>query len=140
MSSLTNKTLKIDIPSELGFEKIPIAAVAFVAQQMGFSPERIEKLKTAIGEAVTNAIEHGNQFNFEARVLIVLTVQPRFLTMDVIDQGRQPIPDIPVMRSERDDWRGWGLDWIQEFMDEVMVKAKPGRNEIRMIAYLRQDN
>ena len=140
MSSLTKKTFKIDIPSELGFEKIPIAAVAIVAEQMGFTQDQIEKLKTAIGEAVTNAIEHGNQLHFEARVLIVLTAQPQFLTIDVIDQGRQPIPDLPAKRPNRPDWRGWGLDWIQKFTDEVMVKATPGRNEIRMIAYLKQDN
>jgi len=137
MSSLTKKTLKIDIPSELGFEKIPIAAVAVVARRMGFPPERIDKLKTAMGEAVTNAIEHGNQLSVEARVLIMLIEQPHSLTMDVIDQGRQPIPDLPAGRQERDDWRGWGMDWIQKFTDEVRVTARPGRNEIRMIAYLK---
>ncbi|MBN1218554.1 MAG: ATP-binding protein [Anaerolineae bacterium] len=138
MSSLTKRTFKIDIPSELGYEKIAIAAVVVVAQKMGFAPERIESLKTAIGEAVTNAIEHGNQLDVEARVLIELVVQPQSLTIEVIDQGQRSIPDLPARRLARDDCRGWGLDWIQKFMDEVTVKATPGCNQISMIAYLNQ--
>lgn len=139
-SNSAKRTFKIDIPSELGYEKIPISAVAVVAKKMGFASQRVEKLKTAIGEAVTNAIEHGNQSNVEARVLIVLTVRTKSLAMDVIDQGQQPIPDIPAEREERKDFRGWGLEWIKKFTDEVTVRATPGRNEIRMIAYLEQDS
>jgi serine/threonine-protein kinase RsbW len=138
-SSTTTKIFNIDIPSELGYEKIPISAIALVAKKMGFSPERVEILKTVIGEAVTNAIEHGNQKNIEARVQIVLTVQAKTLVMEVFDQGKQPIPTLPVKRGKRKDWRGWGLGLIQELTDEVTTKATPQRNEIRMTAYLKQE-
>jgi serine/threonine-protein kinase RsbW len=143
VSSLTDRPVKkiftIDIPSELGFEKIPIAAVAIVAKKMGFDPERIENLKTVMGEAVTNAIEHGNLLNIVARVQIVLTAEPDSLVMSVIDEGQQPIPTTWPSRRERADWRGWGLGWIKEFADEVSLEAAPGRNEIKMIAYLNKE-
>ena len=135
--SSDNKVFNIDIPSQLGYEKIPMSAVMIVAQKMGFAPERVERLKTAISEAVTNAIEHGNKLNLEARVRIVLIIQPYALVMSVLDEGKQPIPEIPPGRQERPDWRGWGLEWIKEFTDEVSVEAAPGRNEIKMIAYLK---
>jgi serine/threonine-protein kinase RsbW len=131
-----NEKVEIYIPSELGYEKIAISAAAVVAQKMGFSPDRIEDLKTAIGEAVANAIEHGNQLKVEIRVLVVLSVQERSLALQVVDQGQQPIPDIPVERVEREDNRGWGMFLIKNLVDEVEVFAQPGRNEIRMVIHL----
>jgi serine/threonine-protein kinase RsbW len=127
--------MKICLPSELGYEKFAMVAVATLAHQIGFSQERIDGLKTAIAEAVTNAIEHGNQLNAEFRVWIGLTVQENALVLNVIDEGYQPIPQIPLVRQERADHRGWGLFLIKNLVDEVEVIATPGRNEIRMVAY-----
>ncbi len=138
MSSLTKKVVQICIPSELGYEKIPISAAAIMAQRMGLTSGRIENLKMAVGEAVTNAIEHGNQLNVEANVLIVLTVQNQSLALEVIDQGEQPIPDIPTERQERDDHRGWGMLLIKDLVDEVTVEATPEGNKVKMVVYLNQ--
>jgi serine/threonine-protein kinase RsbW len=136
MNKKSKKKVEIYIPSELGYEKVAISAAAVVAQKMGFSPDRIEDLKTAVGEAVTNAIEHGNQFNVEVKVLVVLTVEERSLALHVVDEGRKPIPDISLEREIRHDNRGWGMFLIKNLMDEVEVVAQPGRNEIRMVIHL----
>ena len=138
-SSAAQKTFNIDIPSDLDFEKIPRAAVEVIARKMGFTPERIEDLKTAIGEAVGNAIEHGNQKDVDTRVLVEFVVQPGTLIMRVTDQGLRPIPDIAVERIFPDDNRGWGLQWIKDFTDEAATQAKPGQNEITMIAHLNRE-
>ena len=130
------RVMKICIPSELGYEKFAMIAVATIADRIGLNSERIDCLKTAIAEAVTNAIEHGNQLNAEIMVLIGLTVQENALVLNVIDQGCRPIPQIPLVRQEREDHRGWGLFLIKNLMDEVEVVAAPGRNEIRMVMYL----
>ncbi|MBE7474052.1 MAG: ATP-binding protein [Anaerolineae bacterium] len=127
--------MKICLPSELGYEKFAMMAVAAVARQLGFDTHRIDCLKTAIAEAVTNAIEHGNQLNTEIGVLIGLHIQENALVLNVIDQGYRPIPQIPAVRQEREDHRGWGLFLIKNLVDEVEVVAAPGRNEIRMVAY-----
>ncbi|MGO4214149.1 ATP-binding protein, partial [Terriglobus sp. YAF25] len=55
--------VEVTLPSELGFEKVAMSTAASMAQLMGFSPDRIEDLKTAVAEACINAIEHGNQMN-----------------------------------------------------------------------------
>jgi serine/threonine-protein kinase RsbW len=136
MSKPGNKKVEIYIPSELGYEKIAISAVAVVAQKMGFSPDRIEDVKTSVGEAVANAIEHGNQLKVEIKVLVILTVQEKSLALQVVDQGQQPIPTLPLQRQEREDHRGWGMFLIQSLMDEVQIMARPGRNEIRMVIHL----
>jgi serine/threonine-protein kinase RsbW len=137
MAKKNDKVVEIYIPSELGYEKIPMAAAATVAQRMGFSPDRIEDLKTAVSEAVTNAIEHGNQSNVEIKVLVELTIQDNALTLNVVDQGRQPIPAISEERPDRPGHEGgWGMFLIKQLMDEVAVVARPGRNEMRMVIHL----
>ncbi len=139
MAKKNDKVVEIYIPSELGYEKIPMAAAATVAHRMGFSQDRIEDLKTAVSEAVTNAIEHGNQSNVEIKVLVELTIQDNALTLNVVDQGRQPIPEITEERPARPGHEGgWGMFLIKQLMDEVAVFAKPGRNEMRMVIHLEQ--
>lgn len=132
--------VEIYIPSELGYEKIPMAAAATVAQRMGFSQDRIEDLKTAISEAVTNAIEHGNQANRSVKVLVELTVQDNSLTLNVVDQGKKPIQEIAdvgeAFESRPGYPRGMGMFLIRRLVDEMVVSAKPGRNEIRMVIHL----
>ena len=51
-------SVEVRLPSELGFEKVAMCTAAGMAQMMGFSPDRIEDLKTAVAEACINAIEH----------------------------------------------------------------------------------
>jgi serine/threonine-protein kinase RsbW len=137
-SDAASKIFQITIPSRLDYEKIPIVAVGVVAQKMGFLPDRIETLKTAMGEAVTNAIEHGNQQHADTRVMVKLAQEPDALVMWVIDQGLKPFAHIPIERVDRPDNRGWGWQWINDFTDEVTVEVKPGCNTIKMIAYLKK--
>lgn len=136
MGDLTHQVVKIYIPSELGYEKIPISAVAIVAQKLGFRPERIENLKMATGEAVTNAIEHGNQLDAGTEVFVMLTIAQPSLVVEVTDHGQKPIPQLPPHRTNREDNRGWGMLLIKDLVDEVTVTATPGRNQVRMVVYL----
>ncbi len=136
MVDLAQTTVEIHIPSQLGYEKIAIASVSAVAHKMGFSKDRVDDLKTAVGEAVANAIEHGNQLNVEIKVLVILTIQEKSLALNVVDQGHKPIPSVPPNREDRDDNRGWGMFLIQSLVDEVEVVAEPGRNEMRMVIHL----
>jgi serine/threonine-protein kinase RsbW len=136
MSNSPHHVVEIYIPSELGYEKIPMSAAAAVAHKMGFSLERVDDLKTAVAEAVTNAIEHGNQHNLEVKVLIVLTIQEKSLALNVVDQGCRPIPVLPIEREPKSNNRGWGMFLIKNLMDEVEVVAQPGRNEIKMVIHL----
>lgn len=136
MTNLPKKSIDIHIPSELGYEKVARATASAVAQMMGFSEDRVDDLKTALSEAVANAIEHGNQLNVDVKVLVTLTIQETSLALNVVDTGYQPIPPIPSHREDRDDNRGWGMFLIQNLVDEVEVLAEPGRNELRMIIHL----
>ena len=137
MSHLTKRVVKIQIPSELGYEKISLAAVTLLADKMGFTSDQVENLKTSTTEAVTNAIEHGNLEKAGTEVVVKFIIEPEQLTIIVLDEGLSPIPHILTERGDReDDHRGWGFEFIREFMDEASTVALPGQNEMKMIAYL----
>jgi len=136
MTDVNPRVVELHLPSELGFEKIAIAAVATIARKMGFSVDRLEDLKTAVAEACINAIEHGNSLNINVKVLVVLTIESDKVQVNVIDNGHKPIPVMVPDRSQRADFRGMGMFLIHELMDEVKIKCEPGRNELQMMINL----
>lgn len=125
--------IEISLPSELGYEKVATSAIATLARPMGFSQERLDDLKTALSEAVLNAIEHGNQLNVQLRVQIIALVEQSALTLKIIDQGLQPLPSLNLARQERTDHRGWGLFLMKSLVDEVKGVVTPGRNELQLL-------
>src|SRR5689334_21962187 len=85
------KEIELRLPSKLGYEKVAMDTASSLARRMGFDGDRVESLKTAISEAVTNAIEHGNQHDSAMKVVVVLTVRDDELVISVTDQGRQQL-------------------------------------------------
>jgi serine/threonine-protein kinase RsbW len=71
MSAMKTTNVEVRLPSRMGFEKVAVKAVASVAELMGFRENRIEDLKTAVAEACTNPIEHGDHLykNISVRVV-----------------------------------------------------------------------
>ncbi|WP_322511329.1 ATP-binding protein [Chloroflexus sp.] len=136
--------IELRLPSRLGYERIAMDTAAALARRMGFADERIDALRTAIGEAVTNAIEHGNQADAAMKVVVVLTVRPDELIISVSDQGRKAL-EIEQTRThphiadafQRADKGGWGIWLMRELMDEVEFTLVPGGgNQVRMVVYL----
>lgn len=140
----TGQVIELRLPSRLGYERIAMDTAAALARRMGFADERIDALRTAIGEAVTNAIEHGNQADAAMKVVVVLTVRPDELIISVSDQGRRALelertktrPHI-TDAFQRTDKGGWGIWLMRELMDEVEFTLAPGGgNQVRMVVYL----
>ncbi len=138
------KIVELRLPSKLGYERVAMDTAASLASRMGFGAERIESLKTAISEAVTNAIEHGNQHDAAMKVVVLLTARDDELIVSVADQGRKTLDEtcmtnMPSIEAafERNDKGGWGIWLIRELMDEVEFSTKPGGgNQIRMVIHL----
>lgn len=128
--------IKVTIPSQLGYEKVAMMGVACLARMIGLPSERIEDLKTIIGEAVTNAIEHGNQSNTDLMVQVVAAVQGKVLVLNVIDEGQRPLPVPLPIEQIRTDHRGMGFFLISSLADEVIPRVFPGRNDLEMIVHL----
>jgi len=132
------QVIHLHIPSELGFEKVAMGAARSVAQKMGFSNDRILDLQTAIAEACTNAIEHGNRLNSAQRVEVVMTVEENALAVDVHDRGRDAQFTEPQIYDHHNH-RGMGMYIIKQLVDEVQWSAQPQGGQVRMVIYLEPD-
>ena len=139
------RVVELGIPSELGYEKMAMQLTAAVAQQMGFEPERIDDLKTAVSEACLNAIEHGNQLDAGARVVVRLKANADRLLVDIHDQGRGgpppahiPEPDIQRKIAGQEETRRMGIYVIQQLVDEAGFVETPcnGGNQFRIVMRL----
>jgi serine/threonine-protein kinase RsbW len=129
------RVIHLHLPSELGYEKVAMGAARSVAQAMGFSTDRILDLQTAIAEACTNAIEHGNRLNAAQRVEVVLTIEDNALAVDVNDKGQDAHFSEPQF-PEYGKQRGMGMYIIKQLVDEVQWSAKPQGGQVRMVIYL----
>src|SRR5437588_7751554 len=79
--------VEISIPSDVVFERIVRDSAVVGARYLGFAEERTADLQLAVSEAVTNAIEHGNQRRFDVKVGVQFLLQRDRLSVRVIDQG-----------------------------------------------------
>lgn len=126
-SFLDEHTIEVKLPNKLGYERIAMACSASFAKIVGFRPERIEDLKTAVAEACINAMEHGNKNNPDARVIITMHYDDHTFTVSVMDQGRGMLnsndsyeePDIEKKILNLQTPRGLGIFLIKQLVDQV---------------------
>ena len=143
-SEQSERVIELRLPSRLGYEKVAMDAASSLARRMGFDGDRVEALRTAVSEAVTNAIEHGNEHDAAMKVMVMLTVRPDGLVISVADQGRKPLDQDKTVATPRieesfnkEDKGGWGIWLIRELMDEVEFTTAPtGGNQVRMVIHL----
>ncbi len=107
-----------------------MAAAAFV---MPLDPavDELEDMKTAVSEAVTNAIIHGYPGG-EGEVRLSLYSEGRTVTAEISDDGAG-IADIPAARAPlfttkpEMERSGLGFMVMESFMDSVEVSSEPGK-------------
>ena len=115
------------IPSEQGNERDASERVAEAVASLGLEPARLERLKTAVSEAVMNAIEHGNESNPELPVEIGIRLAAGELLVRITDQGgdreiaESETPDIEAKLEGLQKPRGWGLFLIKNMVDDLRV-------------------
>lgn len=125
---------------ELSFDAISVneafsrTAVAMFMAQLDPTLEQIDDVKTAVSEAVTNAIIHGyNEDEPEKQVKMkCMYDENRILTIKIIDEGigiknidkaMQPLyTSKPQMERS-----GMGFSFMQAFMDSLVVESECGR-------------
>lgn len=107
-----------------------VAVSAFVA---GMNPtlEEIADIKTAVSEAVTNAIIHGYE-NLYGKVHLRCLTERGILHIEVSDAGKG-IENVeqamePLFTTKPELQRsGMGFAFMEAFMDELEVKSAPGK-------------
>ena len=126
------------IASEPGNERVAIARVAQSIAPAGLSGARLERLKTAVAEAVMNAIEHGNANRADIPVDVEVTQDGDAVTVSISDQGgAAPAgpgqePDLALKLTGRQSPRGWGLFLIRKMVDAMDVTTEDGRHTVAL--------
>ena len=122
--TLDKRTIEVDLPSKVGYERVAMASSATLARIGGLPPARIEDLKSAVAEACINAMQHGNKWRPEARVVVNMNLRDDGFVVSVMDQG-DGVPEVPeypgITRiiEENASPRGLGVFMIQQLVDEV---------------------
>jgi serine/threonine-protein kinase RsbW len=142
---LDEHTIEVNLPNKLGYERIAMACSATFAKIVGFLPERIEDLKTAVSEACLNAMEHGNLNHPDKRVLITMDYKDHIFRVSVMDQGEgmenspnmYEEPDIDKKIENLQTPRGLGMYLIKQLVDQVEYnKISDEGHMVRMVLKL----
>ena len=113
--------------SNEGFARV---AVASFLTQLNPTVEEVSDVKTAISEAVTNAIIHGYE-NEIHKVSIRCRIEGQQMTVEVRDHGvgieniEQAMTPLYTSKPELER-SGRGFAFMEAFMDHVEVESEPG--------------
>ena len=131
--------------SSLGNEQQAMERMAEVVRPLRLPASRLADLKTAVAEAMLNAMEHGNQFQADKLVLLQVRASPTTLQVRIRDEGGQQrlpdldtvaAPDLEAKLTGLQSPRGWGLFLIRNLVDEVHIRGDEQYHEIELIMYL----
>jgi serine/threonine-protein kinase RsbW len=128
-----NSRIELKLPSQMAFLGVPDAVLLEVGSDLDCPRNLIEELGTAVIEACTNAMEHGNQLAEERPIEVHIEVGDNQIHVAVMDEGPgfdysswQPAEDL--MRE-----RGRGILIMREFTDELTYgRATDGRFLVRL--------
>ena len=122
--------LKLEFPSKSSNEALARSMVGVFASQLDPSMEELGDLKTAVSEAVTNAIVHAypdtiGRIAIRCRILeenrLEIVIRDLGVGIADVEQARQPL-----YTTGGEERSGMGFTIMESFMDSLSVKSKPG--------------
>lgn len=117
----------LSIPVNVAFARVAVAAFA---SQLDYTLTDLEDIKTAVSEAVGNAIIHGYENAADKTVRVTSALTDNSIEITVEDDGKG-IEDIeqaiqPAFSTDPERM-GLGFVFMQSFMDSLKVDSEPGR-------------
>ncbi len=130
--------LKIEMSCKPENEGLARIAIATFMVRLNPTLEEINDVKTAVSEAVTNAIVHGYE-DREGIIYLEGIIKEKSIEISVKDEGvgianikeaREPL----YTTKPEEERSGMGFTFMEIFMDEVHIDSKVGEGtEVRMI-------
>ncbi len=120
-------------------------AISYLLKKITFTKATyfcINSIRMSLAEALSNAIDHGNEQDISKKVYIRMEITKKYVKITIRDEGKgfdfkKQMADLREL-NKRYSERGRGLYIIHQFMDEV--EFKPPGNTIIMKKYLFQHN
>ena len=121
----------LEFPSRSANEGFARAAAACFAAQLDPTLEEVNDIKTAVSEAVTNAIVHAYPDTI-GRVTVKLRVREGNLLEIVVKDRGVGIADVerartPLFTTGGEERSGMGFTIMESFMDTLKVRSAPGK-------------
>ncbi len=126
-----NNTVKLEFPGKSVNEAFARSCAACFAAQLDPTLEELGDLKTAVSEAVTNAIVHAYPHEVGKVLMKLRILEDNVLEVTVRDWGCG-IPDVekamePLYTTGGEERSGMGFSIMECFTDSLRVRSKPGK-------------
>ena len=123
--------ITLEFPSRSANEGFARSAVAAFAVQLDPTLEELGDIKTAVSEAVTNAIVHAYPDSIGKIAVKCRILEGEVLEVSVRDWGRG-IADVerarePLFTTGGEERSGMGFTIMESFMDTLRVTSKEGQ-------------
>ena len=127
----TQNQVTLEFPSRSANESFARTAAACFAAQLDPPLEEVNDIKTAVSEAVTNAIVHAYPDNLGKITLRLRHLEGDVLEIQIKDSGIG-IPDVeqartPLFTTGNEERSGMGFTIMESFMDALKVTSRPGK-------------
>ena len=123
--------IKLEFPSKSCNEAFARTAAAAFAAQLDPTLEELGDIKTAVSEAVTNAIVHGYPDTLGRIAMRLRIIKGNTLEISIRDWGKG-IDDVqqamtPLFSTGGEERSGMGFTIMGSFMDKLRVRSSPGK-------------
>lgn len=113
-------------------ESLARVVVSSITARLNPTIEQLNDIKTAVSEAVTNAVIHGYK-NGEGIVamdidididgnMVIIEIEDKGVGIEDVDKAMEPM----YTTRPEDERSGMGFVFMEIFMDELKVESKPG--------------
>ncbi|MBE6871795.1 MAG: anti-sigma F factor [Ruminococcaceae bacterium] len=128
----TENSMKLEFISRSANESFARVSCACFVSQLDPTLEELSDVKTAVSEAVTNAIVHGyrdtlGKITVTAKLCpkrrIIITVKDVGVGIENIDAAREPF----YTGDSSGERSGMGFAIMETLMDKVSVRSRPGK-------------
>lgn len=136
------ETIQITLDSTLQTADKAEDLVLKEAGKLGLEEEEQHQIGMAVRECTVNAVVHGNRYNKNKRVHLLIERSDKALAVVIGDEGEgfdinslpNPLAPENLLRQS-----GRGLMLARAFMDEFDLHSRPGGGtEVRLVKYLAQ--
>ena len=145
MKSIYENEMKLEFISKSNNEAFARISVAAFAAQLDPTVEELADIKTAVSEAVTNAIVHGYE-DTEGIVKVKCKILDNSISIEISDTGKgiENVEEArkPLYTSKANLERsGMGFTIMESFMDELKVESIVNLGtRVTMKKVIRKDN
>ena len=127
----TENHVTLEFPRRSANEGFARAAAACFAAQLDPTLEEVNDIKTAVSEAVTNAIVHAYP-DVLGKIVMKLRVREEHTLEIVVKDWGVGIADVeqarvPLFTTGSEERAGMGFTIMESFMDTLRVRSAPGK-------------